>query len=324
MSLDSRGLWHRDRRSYGKWLIAILLVAALLVPPLWLARPVLGDPSDGFIARRGELVQVQTTRQWQTPGSHYRHLTLTASTGLQVDATVRRPNNAAGPRPLIVLLGGYGTGRDAAELVTDPGGMVVASIAYPYHGPEKLDGWGLVRHLGKVQQAVLDITPALLLTLEHLAREDYVDSTQMELVGVSLGAFFVSVAGAMEERFSRVWLVQGAADPRAVYEYRLREYIGFEPLRVLVARVLGFYTATEYLKPERWVGKISPRRVVVINSRGDSAYPPASVATLHASLREPYELEWLVGEHVTPGREQVLKQLNERVVQRISAERNAD
>jgi len=324
MSVSRRGSWQRERSGVARWIIAALILALLVLPPLWLAWPVLGDPSKRFIERSGELDQVQVTRQWQSEDSRYRNLTLSATTGLQVQVTVRRPLAMDEPGPLIILLGGYGTGRRAAELVTDIGAMTVASISYPYQGPEELEGWQLLWHFDKVQQAILDTTPALLLTLEHLARQDYVDSTQIELIGVSFGAFFVSIAGAMEERFSRVWLVQGAADPRAIYEYQLRDRIPFDPARALFARLLGFFTATESLKPERWVGKISPRPVVVINSRGDTAYPQTSVAILHAALREPYELEWLPGEHVTPGSEEVLKQLNERVLGRIIAENNPE
>lgn len=319
MNLSRRGLWHRDRPSRAKWLIPALIAGVLVVPPLWLAWPVLGDPSAGFAQRRGDVATADVTRRWQADNSDYQQLTLRASSGLQVELTVRRPQNVDEPRPLVILLGGYGTGRDAAELVRDPGGMVIASLSYPYHGTTDFAGLDLLWNLDDIQQAVLDTPPAVMLTLEYLARQSYVDTGQIELVGVSFGAFFVSVPGALDDRFSRVWLIQGAADPQAIYKYRLRDRIRFEPLRALVARVLGFVTAADYLKPERWVGKISPRPVMVINSRGDTAYPPASVARLHASLREPYELQWLTGEHITPGREEVLQQLNEQVIRRIVA-----
>lgn len=316
--------WRREALSRNrcpgvKTLIFLLVISALLGPPVWLAWPVLGDPSDQFVERRGDLARYEVTRQWLTADSRYHNLTLVSSSGLQVKVTIRRPLKVDAPRPVILLLGGYDTGRTAAELVQNTGGMVVASISYPYRGPEDLDGWRLLWHFDDIQQAILDTTPAVLITLDYLASQSYVDASQVELIGVSFGAFFVSVAGAMDERFSRVWLVQGAADPRAIYEYQLRDEIGFGPLRALVSRLLGFFTATEYLKPERWVPRISPRPVVVINSRNDEAYPPATVATLHASLREPYELEWIEGPHITRSREAVLKQLNERVVERIAA-----
>jgi len=317
MSLSRRGLWHRDRRFGGKALFLVLLLIVIIAPVGWLAWPVLDDPSEDFDKRRGRLEQVEVTREWQRNGSRYQDLTLHSSSGLKVQATIRHPSAVNKPRPAIILLGGYGTGRRAAELVEESGELVIAAISYPYRGPEGLKGMEFLWHFGAIQQAILDTSPALMLMLEHLVAREDVDTSHIELVGVSFGAFFVSVAGALDKRFSRVWLVQGAADPRAIYEYRMRNSISFGPLRSLAARILGFFTATDYLKPERWVGRISPRPVVVINSHGDISFPPASVAKLHASLREPYEIEWLEGEHVTPGRKTVLKQLNEQVVRRI-------
>lgn len=317
MSLSRRGLWHRDRRFGGKALLLIVLLIVVSAPLIWLAWPVMGDPVGDFDKRRGTLEQVEVTRQWESNGSRYQDLTLHSSSGLKVEATIRRPTTVNEPRQAIVLLGGYGTGRRAAELVEQSGDLVIAAISYPYRGPDGLKGMEFLWHFDDIQQAILDTAPALMLMLEHLSAQDYVDTSHIELIGVSFGAFFVSVAGAQDKRFSRVWLVQGAADPRAIYEYRMRNSISFGPLRSLAARILGFFTATEYLKPERWVGRISPRPVVVINSHGDTSFPPASVAKLHASLREPYEIEWLEGEHVTPGRKAVLKQLNEQVVRRI-------
>ncbi|MGD8407100.1 MAG: hypothetical protein PVF21_00660 [Thiohalophilus sp.] len=317
MKFPRRGLWHRDRRFGGIAPFLVLLVLVVLVPLAWLAWPVLGDPTDHFEQRRGILERVEVTRKWQTDISRYLDLTLHGSTGLQVKATIRRPLEIDEPRPAVILLGGYGTGRHAAELVRESGDLVIASISYPYQGPDSIKGMEFIWHFDEIQQAILDTTPAVLLTLEYLLNREYVDTSRVELIGVSFGAFFVSVPAVMDERISRVWLVQGAADPRSIYQYRMRDSISFGPIRALAARILGFFTATEYLKPERWVGRISPRPVVVINSHGDQSYPPASVAKLHASLREPFEIEWLQGEHITPGRKEVLKQLNDLVVKRI-------
>ncbi len=294
----------------------------LLIPPLMLIWPVLGDPTDNFIQRKGSIDRVEVTRRWLTDDSRYQNLTLYSSSGLEVEVMIRRPINIDidTPRPLVVLLGGYETGRRAAQLVADPQGIVIASLSYPYRGDRDIDGIALLWNLDDIQQAILDTSPAVLLTLDYLVQQPYVKTDHMELVGVSFGAFFVSIPGAMDQRFSRVWLVQGAADPEAIYEYQLRDKISFEPWRVLLARMIAFVTGTEYIKPERWVGKISPRPVVVINSRNDISFPPACVAALHAALREPYKVEWLEGEHITPGRKEVLQQLSDRVLSIMAEE----
>ena len=299
-----------------------VVITLLLLPPLWLIWPILSDPSDGFFERKGRLERVEVTREWQTADSRYQNLALHSSSGLAVEAMIRRPLDAAGPRPLVILLGGYGTGRRAAQLVTEPAGVVVASISYPYQGERDIDGLSLLWNLDEIQQAMFDITPAVLLMLDYLAGQPYVDKQRIELVGVSFGAFFVSIPGAMDERFNRVWLVQGAADPEAIYEYMLRDRISFDPLRIVAAKLVYFVTGSGYLKPERWVGRISPRPVVVINSHDDTSYPPASVAKLHAALREPYRIRWLEGEHVTPGRTEIVRKISNQIVSSIAAQQD--
>jgi len=317
MSLAGRGLWYGDRHP-GRWVVAALIVL-LLFPPVLLVWPVLTDPTERFLERKGTIDKVSVTRQWQADGSRYENLTLTSSTGLQVEMMIRRPPVSDVPRPMVLLLGGYGTGRRAAQLVPDTHDVVIASLSYPYHGDRNINGVALLWNLDDIQQVILDTDPAVLLALDYLAQQPYVSNDHMELVGVSFGAFFVSIPGAMDQRFSRVWLVQGAAEPETVYEYRLRNKIKFDPLRSLVAKTLSFVTGSEYMNPTRWVGRISPRPVIVINSRNDPSFPPSSVAALHAALRKPYELEWLEGKHVTPGRKEVLRQLSERVLTRVAA-----
>jgi hypothetical protein len=318
MNLSGRGLWYRDRHP-GRWLAAVLIVL-LLVPPLVFIWPVLTDPTRNFVNNKGAIDRVEVTREWQKGNSHYQNLKLHSTTGLEVEIMIRRPVKLEGQHPLVVLLGGYGTGRRAAELVTDPGEVVLVSLTYPYHGDRDIDGLSLLWNLDEIRQAMFDITPAILLTLDHLAKQPYINTERMELVGVSFGAFFVSIPGAMDERFSRVWLVQGAADPESIYEYYLREHIQFNPLRILTAKLIYFVTGSAYLEPGRWVGKISPRPVVVINSHNDDSFPSASVAKLHAALREPYTVQWLESEHVTPGRTEVVKQISNRIVSAIAAE----
>ena len=298
----------------------VILIIVLLITALVLVWPVLTDPTRDVTERKGTIERIEVTREWQTKDSRYQDLTLYSSTGLEVEVTIRRPAILDSPRPLVILLGGYGTGRRAAELVTEPRGVVLASLTYPYHGERDVSGVSLLWNIDDIQQAMFDISPAVLLTLDHLARQPYVDSGRMELVGVSFGAFFVSIPGAMDERFSRVWLVQGAADPESIYEYYLHEEIDFDPLRSLTAKMIYFITGSGYLKPERWVGKISPRPVVVINSHNDDSFPSASVAKRHAALREPYTVQWLESEHVTPGRSEVVKLISNRIVSAIAAE----
>ncbi len=304
-------------RRFLKWTVIIVLLPPVVIIGIYLY-PVIRDPEPGFWLRKGELRTSKPTRQWQQGTEHYEELTLTSSSGLVVEITVRRPQQVSGPLPLLVLLGGYGTGRHAAELLTESYPVIVASLSYPYDGDRHMDGVDLLLNIPPMQQALLDITPAVLLTLDYLLTQPNVDATQVELVGVSLGALFVAIPGAIDTRFTRVWLVQGAGDPHAVFDDRLKKDIASPWWRDKVAGLIALLGNVHHLAPEHWVGRIAPRPVVAINSRGDVAFPPRSVAVLHAAMSEPREIIWLEGEHVRPSRQNVVQQLSELVISRIA------
>ena len=300
----------------GKWAALVTLLGALILAGFYLY-PVLQDPEPGFLLRKGELLGAQTTREWQQFENQFQELTLTSDSGLAVEVSIRRPIVMSSPRPLVLILGGYGTGRHATELIDTPQDAVIASLSYPYAGDRDMDGFGLMKNIPHIQQAMLDITPATLLTLDYLLQQDYVDKNQVELAGVSLGAFFIAIPGALDQRVQRVWFVQGAGDPQTLFAYRLQRSIESEWWRDQVASLIALLGNVHHLTPERWVGRISPRHVVAINSRQDVTFPSATVKVLHDAIKEPREIIWLEGEHIRPSRHSVVKQLTDVVLTHV-------
>ena len=115
------------------------------------------------------------------------------------------------------------------------------------------------------------------------------------LVGVSLGAFLVATPGALDERFRRVWLVQGAGEPADVFAHKFHQSGHSRWFGRLLANTMAALIYSHYLKPERWVGRIAPRPVIVINTRHDETFPASSVAALHKALKMPSEVIWAEG-----------------------------
>ncbi len=306
----------RGWRRLIRW-TALVLLLLFLLGTMALVWPVAGDTQTRILQRKGTLQQVRVERRWREGGVLYSRLTLVSDSGLEVALTLRRPAGAPGRLPAVVLLGGLRTGREAAHLVTGEPPLVVAALSYPYRGPRRLKGWTLVRHVPTVQRAVLDTAPALLLALDYVAARSFVDPDRMELVGVSLGAFFVAPAAALDPRVRRLWLIQGAGDPAAVLEYQLRDDLSRPWLRKLAARLLLAITDGDGLAPERWLPRVAPRPVVVVSSRNDAAFPPAAVAVLHAAVRPPGEVLWMEGGHIRPGRKEIIERLNRIVIARI-------
>lgn len=291
--------------------LLVLLCAALLGS---LTLLLLRDPLPRMAERRSSLAAVRELGDTTAAGLTTRHVQLTAQSGLSFDLMVRAPARAAatadpalapdelGRRPLFLILGGYRTGERAATLIDETEGAVVAALGYPYEGPVDVSGLSVLAHLPAIRRAILDTPPAVQLALDYLLSRPDVDPDRVELVGVSLGAFVTPAAAALDPRVSRLWLIHGAGRPRAVLEHGLRRYIPYEVPRELVAAAANVVFAGPLLAPERWLPRLHPRPVVIINAHDDERLPPEAVAALYRSAREPKEQMWLSGAHVHPDR----------------------
>lgn len=297
-----------------------LLTCCLLLAVLagYLFVPVIADPTPGLPIRKGSLQQAEVMRQWQTATTAYSEITLTSSSGLQAELTVAVPVGGQQPMPLVILLGGYKTGRHAAELIQDAHGIVIASLNYPYHGTQETDVIGFLRNVTAMREAVLDTPPVIMLALDYLTTQHAIDKTRIELVGVSFGAFLVSPAGALDHRFKRVWLIHGAGDPAAVFDSAMVGRIKFGPLRRLLTQGFALLIQAHHMKPEKWVGKISPRPVVVVHARNDTSFPRQSIEALHAALQEPYDIIWLGDEHVGVRSQDIIQRIADLIYQRMA------
>jgi dienelactone hydrolase len=284
---------------------------------VWSILPDLSDPSDEFYQRKGLLESIEIEREWQEGNSIFRHITLQSNSGLKVQMTARFPRvSTEQGYPLVLVLGGKRTGRDAVHQVSQQRPIFLAALSYP-----DLDNWiteGVKRFdVRQYQQTERDTAPAVLLALDYLLAQPSVDKQQVELVGVSLGAFFVSMPAALDKRVSRTWLVHGAGEPEKVIAHRLKGRIENDVLRRLVAWVSARLLAVESFRPENWLWRISPRKLVFINARDDEQLPLTSVEALHRSASQPYEVIWTEGQHIDTGRAEVVQDLVNIVMDRV-------
>jgi hypothetical protein len=264
-----------------------------------------------FESRRGTLASAQVTVDpRELDGFVSESARIASDTGLVVSLRVLRPDRSDAPRPLIVLLAGRRTGSDAVGLVGHPGSVAIAALDYPYDGPEKLRGVRqTVDALPAIQMALLDTPPAVSLALDWLIAQPWVDPERVELVGASLGAPFAAVAGALDPRFRRVWLIHGGADNQAWLAGALRNKIENPTLREAAAGTIVLLAHGASFDTRMWVARISPRPVVVIGARDDESLSRENIEDLYNAAGEPKTLIWSDGGHVTRHRTDVVRQL---------------
>jgi hypothetical protein len=303
---------------YLGWAALVLLLSALAGAAWWLAdhaRP----RHEVFVDRRGAGVEaVPEPMVDEAGGFTSQAVRLYADSGLRVDVRVLRPAIQHDPLPVIVLLGGHRTGRDAVELVGHPGNTVMVALDYPYHGAVAINSTAsFFRGIREIQQALLDTPAAASVVLDWLEGQDWADTGRAELVGVSFGTPFVAVAGALDERFRRVWIIHGGAGNRGWIEHNLRDRIPRGWLRPVSASLVHLLVYGSSFDTEDWVARISPRPVVIIGARDDERLPEHKVENLYRAAQPPKELLWTDGGHVDPRRPDLVQSLLEIVQARL-------
>jgi fermentation-respiration switch protein FrsA (DUF1100 family) len=272
----------------------------------------LGVPRhDYFIDRVGTLVDADIIEDERAIDRGYT-VRLQSSTGLEVDMRVLLPETDIGEKvPLVLILGGQETGKDAVDLLGDADGIAFAAIDYPYDGDKDLDGfWKSIYAIPDVQRAFLDSPPAVSLALTWLLQQDWIDHERAELAGVSLGVPFALAAGAVDERFSRVWMLHGGGDNVSWVAHNARRHIDTEFLRNLTSRLALFMVHGRSFDPQRWMPEIAPRPLIIVAARDDDFVPKEAQKPLEEAAQSPHiELVWTDGRHIGPNRGNELQQL---------------
>jgi fermentation-respiration switch protein FrsA (DUF1100 family) len=295
--------------------VGTLLLVALAIYILELAIP----KRDYFIERRGTLADAEILASSDN-GTVQKTVRLESTSGLKVRMRVSRPATAPSETlPVILVMGGENTGKDAVDLVGDPDGVAYVALDYPYEGDQELDAfWESIAAIPDIQQAFLDSPPAMSLALDWVAEQPWFDEQRVELVGASLGVPFTAVAGAVDSRFTRVWLLHGGAKNGPWVMHAGRKYIDNEFLRGIVGRGALLLVYGNSFETIDWVPEIAPRPLVIVMARDDDYVPrEAQEPFVEAAGSEHIEVIWTEGQHIRPTRKEELQQLLDVVLSRI-------
>jgi hypothetical protein len=285
--------------------IAFVLAAGFFVYPLTVVQ------REYFLNRGGNAAEISYSESaTRADGSSLATVQIHSDRDLNVRLRLLLPAAVAGKKlPLLLLVGGHRTGRNAVELIDRPDGIAYAAIDYPYSGHHKLSGaLQIAGAIPKIQTALLDTPPALMLAMDWLSQQEWFDADRAELVGVSLGVPFGAVTGALDSRFSKVWLIHGASDNFEWLMSAAQDRVQNPFLRRMAAGSALFLAHGNSFNTKDWVRQIAPRPVVVVLARNDDRVPVQSADDFIADFAHVTFI-WTEGQHIGPDRTGELHQI---------------
>lgn len=266
-------------------------IAASQVRPTdeWLTRPVddgtFAAYLDFFRYSRDLPLQVEDLGADELDGVVWEHLRYQSTPGQHVYARLHQPEGSVGrTRAIILLHGGTPPGKDSpaprrVATLLARAGWTVLSIDMQYFGERATDLLQTFTedekharlynqpstYLSWMAQNVKDVGRGL----DLLTEERGMDPGRIALVGFSRGAQVSFIVGAVEERFAAVVAIHGGH---------------FD------AKETGHLPAA---CPANYIGRISPRPLLMINGRNDADYfPESAVEPLQRLAREPATIRW--------------------------------
>lgn len=96
-----------------------------------------------------------------------------------------------------------------------------------------------------------------------------------------------TIAAARDPRVTRLWIAHGGGRPYLMIETGLRRDVPNALLRGPLAALGTVLVSGPRFAPERWVARVAPRPIVMLNATEDERIPPTSVQALSGSAQPP-------------------------------------
>lgn len=222
-----------------------------------------------------------------TDAAALEEITYTTFDGATVPALLALPTAGDGPFPCIVTEGGFGSDRHAVGFEDAVSrGFGVFSIDQRNAGDRGIEadleaaGMDPDLLLDMLRGTVIDLRRGL----DYLETRVECDPDRIGYLGFSFGGFIGSLLAGADERVQAPVLVVSGADWQLFIEESDALLTGIEYDPQAAAHAVE---VLDPIDPKRWVGRISPRPVLMIWGNADEAIPPVVAKALHDAANEP-------------------------------------
>lgn len=294
------------------WLLALALSCG--------GEPAVTSDLAAYRAQRGDLRRFDATDSFVRGRYLAEHVRLESSTGVVATGMLYHPASDMQCLPAVLLQDGREENSAVVgRLPADFGSVIVLSLDYPAELPYTIRLSDVMRHSGRLQRAARRIPAIFSLGAAYLARRPDVDSARIALAATSFAVPFATIAAAMDARFRNVALIYGAGDMPGVLAANLPDVP--TSLRAAAAR-LAMQPFSSFA-PERFIGRIAPRPVVMINGIDDPQMPAEAVQRLFDAARPPRSLVWLRTGHLMPSDSGLIRVLIDSAFARLPVLRDS-
>lgn len=295
---------------------AVPLVALLACAP---PRTASSREIDAYRRRAGALAEADTGAS--LPHGRYlaQRVRLTSGTGLVGTGWVLRPAADAGSaraacHPAVLLEDGRESNSGVVDqLPPDFGDVVVLSLDYPAELPYQIRLRDAMLHSGRLRRAAERIPALFSLGAAYLRSRPDVDGGRIAIAATSFAVPFATIAAAADTTFREVALIYGAGDLPAV----LAANLGTKPRALRGAAAWLATRPFARLAPERFVGRIAPRPIIMVNGIDDPQMPREAVRRLYDAARPPKSIIWLRTGHLEPTDSALIRSLVDTAFARL-------
>ena len=274
--------------------IAIPLAVVLVLISLYAASEIYRthDFLDYLVDQKGTLVATAEGRV--DDDRRILQVDMRDSNGLEVTGYLKTPSAGDDPFAVILALGGIRTGKEVVNYLDETPGVAIFALDYPYEGKKSsLGAWEFITSVPKIRRALFDTVPACMLAVDYLLGREDLDPERIIFIGGSVGAMYGPVVGAAEPRLAGVGLLFGAGDLETVFRVNIHAPA---PLPAAGAWIVSLLLSP--LEPLKYVGRVSPRPLFMLNGRGDDRMPISSSELLHQAAGDPKTIRWIDTGHV--------------------------
>jgi len=293
----------------NRWLVAAL--ALLLATGCQTTSP---ETLRVSLGQKPPIAHTQRILLGETSLSKRYALRIHTGQGWRFEYYLRVPRGVSKPIPAVLVLAGFETGRQALDFLDERDDVILLSMDYPYEGPSEFKGFNLFRAVPSLRRMGLATVEAGSLALDYFWEQPQVDRDKIILIGVSFGSIFTTILGGLDRRARAVVLIYGGGDLPLLIQRNLRGEPWWLPPFVIPPLVRAFFDDFE---PLRFVEWISPRLLLMINSRQDEFFPAASTEALFQRAKEPKKLIWYETGHMDLFDPSLIRRLTQEVVKEL-------